>query len=623
MNEFLLHSAKIVSTPTKESGSWIHTFFPQTSDQKEKLEKRGQLLAVISLNNFKGESEITVAGKEIISRLQEEYYGDLSKSAFEHLKESVEKIVGEAKEESFDLSIGAVVVLGPVLYSVISDGGKLFIHREGQSHPLLSKKDSLSGYLKIGDSFLLGSDDFFKLINDDSLKNALSSTLPQEGVEILAPLVHEQQVGGAAAVLFRVFKQPEEEKELSSSEGVSVSKKTSFFSSLTRNIKDKFSSLAEISKHYIKKRAIYLKSEKEKSSRPQKTLMTMAVILLLLLTLSVFFGMKQREKLGLDQGAQEILREAKQKKEEGEVLLTLNPAKSRQLLLEAKYLLEQIDQGKEEQSFLKFKEELEKVLNEVLQEHEVIGELFFDLEIIKVSAFGDRISLLDDRLIILDKNQNSVYSVGAEDRKNAILSGGKKLEGSTLLATTENGTYVLVKDGILKASKKASLLIEKDSSWLNIIDMKGFSSNLYLLDNGGEIWKYPFLETEFSSKQRWLKEQTNLSSALSMAIDGSLWILLEDGTILRFTQGNSNFFRITGLEKGFNNPSIIYTNFDSENLYILDKGNSRIVAINKSGEFKAEYHWSEISNVNDMLVLEEQGKIFLLIGSKIFTIEIR
>jgi len=622
MNEFLLHSAKIVSTPTKESGSWIHAFSPQTSDQKEKLEKRGQLLAVISLNNFKGEGEIAVLGKEIISRLQEEYYGDLAKGAFEHLKESVEKIVGETEEENFDLSIGAVVILGSILYSVISDGGKLFIHREGQSHPLLSKKDTLSGYLKIGDSFLLGSSDFFKLINDESLKNALSSALPQEGVEILAPLVHEQQVGGAAAVLFRVFKQPEE-KELSSSEAISVSKKTSFFSSLMTNIEDKFSSLTESSKHYIKKRAIYLKSEKEKSSRPQKTLMTVAVVLLLLLFLSVFFGMKQRERLGLDQGAQEILRGARQKKEEGEALLTLNPAKSRQLLLEAKDLLGQIDQDKKDQSFLKLKEELEKVLNEVLQEHEVIGELFFDLEIIKASAFGDRISLLDDRLIILDKNQNSVYSIGSEDRKNAILSGGEKLKGSSLLTTTENGAYVLAEEGVLKASKTPSLLIEEDSTWSNIIDMKGFSSNLYLLDNGGEIWKYPFLETEFGSKQRWLKEQTSLSSALSMTIDGSLWVLLNDGSILRFTQGNSNFFRITGLEKEFNNPSIIYTDFDSENLYILDKGNSRVVAIDKSGEYKAEYHWSEIPDVNDLLVLEEQGKIFFLIGSKIFTIEIK
>ncbi len=622
MNEFLLHSAKIVSTPTKESGSWIHVFSPQTSDQKDKLEKRGQLLAVISLNNFKGEGEIAVLGKEIISRLQEEYYGDLAKGAFEYLKESVNKVIGETEEESFDLSIGAIVILDSILYSVISDGGKLFIHREGQSHPLLSRKDSLSGYLKIGDSFLLGSGEFFGLVDNQSLKNALSSATPQEGVEILAPLVHEQQLGGAAAVLFRVFKQPEE-KELSSSEAISVSKKTSFFSSLTMNIKDKFSSLTDSSKNYIKKRAIYLKSEKEKSSRPQKTLMTVAVVLLFLLFSSVFFGMRQRERLGLDQGSQEILREARQKKEEGEALLTLNPAKSRQLLLEAKDLLGQIDQDKEDKSFLEFKEELEKVLNEVLQEHEVIGELFFDLEIIKASAFGDRISLLDDRLIILDKNQNSVYSIGAEDKKNAILSGGEKLKGPSLLTTTENGAYVLAEDGVLKAAKTPSLLIEKDSTWSNIIDMEGFSSNLYLLDNGGEIWKYPFLETEFSSKQRWLKEQTSLSSALSMAVDGSLWVLLNDGSILRFTQGDSNFFRITGLEKGFSNPSIIYTDFNSENLYILDKGNSRVVAIDKSGEYKAEYHWSEMSSVNDLLVLEEQSKIFLLVGSKIFTIEIK
>jgi hypothetical protein len=175
----------------------------------------------------------------------------------------------------------------------------------------------------------------------------------------------------------------------------------------------------------------------------------------------------------------------------------------------------------------------------------------------------------------------------------------------------------------LQAGKTPSLLIEKDEAWVTIVDMKEFSGNLYLLDTGGEIWKYPFLETEFGTKQRWLKEATNLNQALSMAIDGSLWVLLSDGRVLRFTQGESNYFAISGLEKELNNPSVIYTDFGSESLYLLDKGNSRIVVIDKSGEYKSEYLWSEISQANDLLVLEEQGKIFLLIGSKIFTIDIK
>jgi hypothetical protein len=624
IDEFLLNSAKIVSTPTKESGSWIHIFSPQFPEQKEKLTKRGQLLAVISLNNFKVEGEITAVGKEIISRLQEEYYGDLNESAFGHLKKSVARVVKEAEEEDFDLSIGTVVILGSILYAVINDGGKLFIYRNGQLSPLLSQKDSLSGYLKIGDSFFLGSGDFFKLVDENNLKNALSALSPQEGVEILAPLVHEEQVGGAAGILFKIFSRPQkEEKEFSSSEAVSISRKASFFSSLILGFKDKILASIEGLLRYLKKRAIYLKSEKEKSSRPQKTLMTVAVILLALLALSVFFGMRQREKLGLNKESQEILREAKLKKEEGEALLSLNPAKSKEFLLTAKDLLGQIEEGQESEEFLKFKEELEKVLAETLQEHEVVGELFFYLEIIKAGAFGNKLSLLDDYLIILDKNQNSVYSLGTEDKKNSLLSGGEKLKGAFLLATGTEKAYVLAEEGILQAGKTPSLLIEKDEAWVTIVDMKEFSGNLYLLDTGGEIWKYPFLETEFGTKQRWLKEATNLNQALSMAIDGSLWVLLSDGRVLRFTQGESNYFAISGLEKELNNPSVIYTDFDSESLYLLDKGNSRIVVVDKSGEYKSEYLWSEISQANDLLVLEEQGKIFLLIGSKIFTIDIK
>ena len=622
MDDFLLHSAKIVSTPTEESGSWIHIFSPQSLNQKEKLDKRGQLLAVISLNNFRTEGEIAVVGKEIISRLQEEYYGDLSESAFKHLQTSVNKVVAETKEESFLLSIGAVVILGGVLYAVVNDGGKLIIHRQGEISPILSEKDVLSGYLQPGDNFLLGSSDFFRLVDEGNLKNALRSS-PQEGVEILAPLVHEQQTGGAAAVIFRVFQKPkEEEKELSSSEVVNVSKKTSSFSVLFSSIKDKVFSCLELGMRQIKKRAIYLKTNKEKSFRSQKNLMSLALILLALLAVSVFFGMRQREKLGLDKEAQVLFKQAQMKKEEGEALLNLNLAKSRQLLLESKDLIDQMNKDLKNQQFLQFKEELEKVLSEILQEHEVTGKPLFDLEIIKAEAFGNRLSFLSDRLIILDKKQNSVYSLGMQGEGSVILAGGEKLKEASLLTVAGEKVYILGKEGILKAGKTSELLLEKDSQWSTILDMKGFANNLYLLDAQGEIWKYPFLETEFGSKQRWLKEAVDLDKALSMTIDGSVWVLLSDGNILRFTQGSLNYFKITGLEKDFSNASLIYTDFDAQNLYILDKGNSRVVVIDKSGEYKAGYHWSEISQANDLLVLEDEGEIFLLMGSKVFTLNL-
>jgi hypothetical protein len=45
--------------------------------------------------------------------------------------------------------------------------------------------------------------------------------------------------------------------------------------------------------------------------------------------------------------------------------------------------------------------------------------------------------------------------------------------------------------------------------------------------------------------------------------------------------------------------------------------------IGKSGEYQAQYGWSGIAGAIDLVVSEEQGKIYLLTGEKIFAIDLQ
>ena len=92
MREILLETAKIVGTATESSWSQVHTFFPADI---EKQERRGRLLAVLSLRGLKEGLEAVAAGREIIARLHEEYYGNLTGSAFSRLKTAVKKVAAE------------------------------------------------------------------------------------------------------------------------------------------------------------------------------------------------------------------------------------------------------------------------------------------------------------------------------------------------------------------------------------------------------------------------------------------------------------------------------------------------------------------------------------------------
>jgi len=620
MENFSLRFAKIVGTPTGKSGSWVHIFSP-TDEQK--LSQRGHLLAVIGLDNFTGEGDLAVIGKEIISRLQEEYYGGLINKPFAQLKNAVNKVSQEINEGGdLSLNLGVVIILGNLLYAVMNHGSQLRLFRQGQLQTIFSGEETGSGYLKNEDVLLLGTEEFFRLVNQEIIQSALISSSPEEVVEILAPVIHGQADGSSAAIVSKIS--PKE--KVISTEAPSVvessvtTEKRSF--ELGKKLKEKIIALIVSVDDRLKKRLIYLRNNKEKNFRSQKTLFTVALILLVILGVSVFFGMKQRRGSDLTGQAAVLLNQAQAKREEGEALKTLNPAKSQQLLTEAQNLVGEIEKlGGQSEDFLKFKQELNNLLVGFLREHELEGQLFFDLELIKAGAEGKDLLLTEEKLVVLDEKQTAVYEIGLEGQKSTILFGGEKIQGAELIAQAGDNLYVLVSEGLLRGGKLPEIKVKKDETWGEIVDIEGFTGSLYLLDSQGEIWKYPAIEGGFGEKQKWLQQKADFSSAVSLAIDGSLWVLTQDGQILKFLQGQKDSFALSGLNKPFFEPRALFTDFDSQNLYVLDKGNARIVVLSKNGEYQAEYHWSELNQAQDLVVIEAEKKIFCLLGNKIYLME--
>jgi len=377
----------------------------------------------------------------------------------------------------------------------------------------------------------------------------------------------------------------------------------------------------------LKRRAIYLAKEDREKERPRKTLMSVAAILLILLVVSVVLGMRQRSRRQEGGGQAAILRQAQTKKGEGDALIDLNPIRARQLLVEARDLINEISDEEASQAILDFKAELEQSLSLVMREHEVEPTSYFDLVFIKDGAKGDDLAISGGEVVIFDKEKRAIYSLEIATKQSAFLAGGESLADGQHVAAFLPKIYLLTERGVLefdKETKREKLVIEADDEWGEIIDFRAFGGNLYLLDKGGEIWKYPGIEGGFGAYRYWLKgEEPDFSDAVGMSIDGSVWVLKANGTILKFTQGGRDPFTISGLDQPLNNPTAIFTDDDQERLYIVDKGNSRVVVIDKSGEYHSQYLWQGMGDIVGLVVSEEEKKILLLSGNQIFAIEIR
>ncbi len=258
----------------------------------------------------------------------------------------------------------------------------------------------------------------------------------------------------------------------------------------------------------------------------------------------------------------------------------------------------------------------------MIKEYPVESKVYFDLEFIKPKAKGDDFIFNKDQLVVLDQNQSTLYAVMVPDKKSSILSGGKYLENSLALAASDSQYWVVTEQGIYSQDKKVSDFSPKQER----ASAFSFLSNLYLLDPSdgtGEIWRFSAVTSGLSEPQKWLQSEVNLNEVISMAIDGSVWTITQGGEIQKLVRGQSEKINISGLSKKISQAKQIFTDSDSQFLYIFDAGNNRIVVVNKSGQYQAEYLDDKLGETTKIAVVESQKKVFLLSGSKIYEFELK
>lgn len=160
-----------------------------------------------------------------------------------------------------------------------------------------------------------------------------------------------------------------------------------------------------------------------------------------------------------------------------------------------------------------------------------------------------------------------------------------------------------------------------------VVDLKTFLGNIYLLvPEKNQILKFNALAEGYSVGSGWLAADVDISDAVSLAIDGSIYVLKKDGRLLKFERGNLiGDFEIKGLDGPFDNPKAIFTTVDSDYLFVLDAGNRRVVVLRKTGFYHSQYLYEgdqAFLDAKGLFVDEAAGAIYLLDGTKIYRIDI-
>ena len=620
-----ISSAKLTGNPTLPGWSQAYDYKPEDAEQ---LKKRGHLFAVIATSREDEGIDKVSSGREILTRLHEEYFGKLEGTPFNTLKSSIEKVINEFSPNWGDIEIAAISQIDNVIYSAAGGGSQVAILRKGMFAKILQSKEkevvNASGYPEEGDVLLLGSKDFFEGLNDSFIKESLNRESLEESSETLNSYLSSKEKGNTGVILLKFS------KDIKLFPEVNIQKQAKKdFSNNVKSVSEKISSIVSklslsLSKN-LPQRKIFIKGNlEEELPEKKKTTLSVGAILLVLLMVSIGFGIRQKRLNDQKEKYIGRLTEANQKYLESISLFSLEPSKARDIFRTAYEIVNNLkSEGINDSDLNKLFEEMNLKKGEILGEYKKDVNLFIDLSLLSSGFSGDNLSYSLGKLFILDKNSKKVVSLMLDTKKTQVVAGPDRIETASKMTAYEENVYLAEDDGIYLVNTKRDKKIEKD--WDGEIYFEAYTGNIYLLEKGQNmVWRFVGSDNTFSEKQKWLAPgvETDFSLVKKMAIDGSIWILTLSGKILKFTLGNPQNFSFTGESPVLASLDNFYTNEELKNIYVMDKTLKRIVVFDKEAQFVSQYYSDAITEVKDFMVSEEEGKIILLTGDKLYSLDL-
>jgi hypothetical protein len=622
---FNIVSAKLTGSSHSSEWAQVYEFEPQ---DLRKAKIKGKLYAVISTSIPKDGIDKVLSGREILSRLHEEYFAKKDDGGvLTSLKHAVSKVIGEFSSWE-GLEIAAASYLSGAIYLVVGGGAQAAILRdETITNILTSDRNevvSASGYPEDNDIFLIAPSTFLNSISVGEIKAALSSKDVKVASESLAPKIHSQD-GGKLGVIFLKFekkiKRPASTLNLRKNVEKMKLKRALERPSLVKKLKGAVLKLIS----ELPRKGVYVKAHDERLV-PQKRKLSLSVglILIFLLVVSIGFGVKQKIKNEYKARYQSRFDQATHELNEAYEVYSINPVRARELFIEARSkVLGLKDEGITDTALDELQVSLEENEGEILGVFKQDLELFVDLSLLSSGFVGDLMVSSGERIFILDKQGEKIIKIVVQTKRSEVVAGPDQISEAEGLASYEDRVFILNSKGIFEVGENFDKVIEFD--WEGEVIPFAYAGNFYILEKSkSNIWRYTGAGLRFFSKANWLASsvKADLSSVSSWVIDGSIWVLTESGAIFKFNLGNQQTFKVSGVFPELIKPVAIYTNEELEHFYILDVDNSRVVVVTKEGEYKAQYVNEKVREAKNLVVSEKEKKMILLTGEKLVSLKI-
>jgi hypothetical protein len=596
----------------KNKNKIAESFHHKPKDVYER--KIGQLYMVGEIpepnsNNISFLQNIFCAAKEF-------YYENTSLSPEKTFKETLKKINIFIKEKEYNER--------PNVAFLSSKNFALYLGKIGEIKVFLSNKEEIkdigkdldgvsnglfqnmvSGKMKKDDKLIVLTSEIYNFfIKEKILEEIAKESLNKKLLEKISGLQKEKypHISGVALIMDNVATLKEKETKIFST------KRTEIFS-----FKKFFTHYISSFKKIGSKKILIQKPKIEIKLKPPKNIKRNPFVLISLLFIVVLLG----------SAVMGIQNKIKSNKERKEIIL----------------IEEKITKGKTENDFSLLEEalfDLEKIKNNSPSINKEASSVYSSLEEYLFWAFNgekvdglnllgeikeassEKIVYMGDKIYLFSSQSPTFIVYNIADKKEEKFS--LPLDNGISLVETYNNKLVLfsapdmivVMDNGKFFSQKIKLPVDHE----NFIALSFFLEKPYLLNDKGVIYHY--IDGNFFS---WFRsKEEKVENAISIAIDGSIYILTSEGKIHRYHKGEKKEVITPLLYPSLATTKNIYTT-PEENIFLTDPLNKRIVILDKKGGVVKQMFNEDFENIKDISISYKEKKIYLLISEKVYSLD--
>ena len=341
--------------------------------------------------------------------------------------------------------------------------------------------------------------------------------------------------------------------------------------------------------------------------RLRRNIVVLAILIFAILAGSIFFTLRQnrlRERAFQVEG---YITNAASKLNEGAALIELNKTRAREVLvvadgeIKAALALDAKNQRARD---------LSVQIAAKLKETEISGNVNFET-FIEVSS--PLVALSSSGKNLVGVGEGKIFVINTGNKTSKELHG---VSGAENGAVFDNKAFITTSEKIFRvdlATEQARAITQLSGAQ----DIGVFLGNVYLLFTD-KIEKLVPVEGGYSGGTDYLSNPVNFGQKSRFAIDGSVWVT-SGKQIYKFTRGEKQNFEISGLASDVSDLSLIYTNANLSNLYVIDSANSALLVVGRDGIYKRAYQSPEFARTVDFVISDSEDEMFVAVGSKILS----